>query len=168
MSFFGTQSKAEKTAEQAAPKRTGDLPDRRNRPTNPLSRDSLFGRRSQIRRESDRDLHYYVDRYEPTSALLFITVIVLSTLDALFTLRLVGSGGREINPVMDFFLDWGPLPFLFVKYLLSGGALLFVLIHKEYYLRLGKLRLKSRNLLLIVLALYLALITYELYLLSYA
>ncbi len=168
MRFLGTRSKAKKNSERESPKRTDDFTDRRIRPTKPLSLDSLFGRRREIRRESDRDRHYYVDRYESTSTLLFITLIVLSTLDALFTLRLVGSGGREINPVMDFFLEWGPLPFLLVKYLLSGGALLFVLIHKEYYLRVGRFRMQARNLFLIILALYLTLISYELYLLSYS
>lgn len=166
MSDSETSRKVQASDQERRQERSGVI-DRRKKPTNPLSWNSLFGRRREIRRQSDRDRgHVYVDRYGSASVLLFVGVLVLSIVDALFTLSLVGSGGKEINPVMDFVLEWGPLPFLAVKYFLTGGALLFILVHKEYQLRLGSFHIKGRNLFLIVLGLYVALICYELYLLS--
>ncbi len=139
-------------------------PDRRKKQTNPLSLHSLlYGQRKSIR-EEDRDRHHYVDRYDRLSVVVFMLVIVFSAADALITLRLVAAGGEEINPVMHFFLQYGALPFLVAKYLLTGLGVFFMLIHKEY--RFAGTRFSGKYALFVVLLLYLALIVYEIVLLQ--
>lgn len=134
-------------------------PDRRRKPTNPFSLTSLFGSRRGPRREEDSHVHYYVDRYDLTSALLFAGAMVLSTVDLIFTLQLVGSGGKELNPIMDFFLSHGPYPFLLAKLGLTAAGLFFMLLHKEYRWRRGSIR--GVHFLGVILTLYLALIVWE-------
>ncbi len=140
-------------------------PDRRTKPTNPFSLHSLlYGRRRAIRRVQDRDVHYYVDRYGPTSVTFFLTVLALCLLDALITIRLLQAGGEELNPVMRFLLQFGEAPFLVVKFGLTALALLFLLIHKEYHV--ARRRFRIRHLMAGALVVYALLILYEFTLLS--
>lgn len=134
--------------------------DRRDKTTSPLSLSSLFGSRKGIRRKTDRDLHYYIDRYSLRAVLTVLITLMLSVADAIFTLHLVSMGATEINPVMDFFLQFGPLPFLLVKYFLTGTSLIWILVHKNYYLFGGKLGIKY--ILVAIPILYSILIIYEL------
>ncbi len=138
--------------------------DRRKEPTNPFSLASLRGRRRAIRPE-DRNKHYYVDRYDPVSVLVFVLVVALSILDAFITLNLVNNGGRELNPVMEALLTLGTMPFLVGKYLLTGLGILFMIVHKEYYFFRGKI--SGRSLMFVILFLYILLILWEFYLLSH-
>ena len=139
-------------------------PDRRRKPTNPLSLASLFGRRRVIRRQEDRKTHYYVDRYDGWSIVVLLLVLLLSIADAYLTLRLVAAGAREMNPVMDFFLRAGVTPFLVAKYCLTGFGALFLIVHKEYPFFKGRVR--GFYLLVAVLGLYMLLMVWELILLS--
>lgn len=134
--------------------------DRRTKQTSPLSRRSLFGARTNTRRKEDRHVHFYVDRYSLRSILAVHFALILSIADAIFTLKLVGMGAQEINPVMNFFLQFGPLPFLMVKYVLTGSCLIWFLIHKNYYLFGGRISVKY--ILILVPILYTILIIYEL------
>jgi hypothetical protein len=59
-----------------------------------------------------------------------VSVILLSVVDAMLTLFLVSCGAREMNPVMAYFLDHGPLAFFWAKYLLTCIPLVFLLMHK--------------------------------------
>ena len=138
--------------------------DRRKKPTSPFSRASLYGRRKAIRREEDKAHHKYVDRYSVRSVATILVILVLSISDAIFTLRLIAMGAEEVNPVMDFFLKLGPAVFLGVKYFLTVGSLLCFLILKNHYFLMGRVSVKA--VLGLVLALYLALIGYELWLLA--
>jgi hypothetical protein len=88
------------------------------------------------RRESDR--MGYVDRYTPRDVALLLSVFLLNVGDALMTMRWLDRGGREANPVMDFFLDIGPGAFLFQKCLVVGFWLLILLVHKNFrFARIG-------------------------------
>ena len=138
-------------------------PDRRRKPTNPLSLNSLFfGRRKEIRRSEDTQSHHYVDRYNLLDVMLFLGVILMSTTDCFLTLRLVAHGGEEINPVMDFFLKKGPLPFLGIKYTLTGLALFFLLVHKGYRFWSN---ISGRQFLIALNLLYVCLLVWEYWLL---
>ncbi len=86
--------------------------------------------------------------------------VVLSVADAIFTLKLVSRGARELNPVMDFFLRQGALPFLSVKYALTVGCLLWCLVNKNRRVFWGQVRVRS--IILAVLLLYGLLVLYEL------
>lgn len=139
-------------------------PDRRQKVTSPWSLRSLTGRRTYARRKEDRRKHHYVDRYGPRSLLVVLFVLIFCILDAVFTLRLISMGAKEINPVMDFFLRYGPLTFLLVKYGLTGLCLVWFVVHKNFLFLGGRLNVKY--ILLGILILYAVLIVYELYLLN--
>ncbi len=89
--------------------------DRRKKPTPMLSRFTFFGgRRAAGRREGESE-NIFVDRFGQTLFLVATLVILLNVLDAFFTLLFLGNGGRELNPIAQFFLDLGPVAFLLVK-----------------------------------------------------
>jgi len=134
--------------------------DRRTRTTSPLSSRSLFGSRRRVRRKEDREIHYYVDRYDLTSVLAFLCTLLLSVADTFLTLLLVDAGASELNPVMDFYLKAGPIPFLMAKHLLTSSCLILFLVHKNYQLLSG--RITPWNILVVVPFLYALLVAYEL------
>lgn len=65
---------------------------------------------------------------------VIIFTLILTILDAAFTLLLIGQGAREINPIMAFYLDMGPGFFIFAKYMLTGASILVLLFLKNVYL----------------------------------
>jgi hypothetical protein len=110
--------------------------DRRNRPTHPWI--GLRGprRRSGGRRASDQT--GYVDRYSRYDVALILAVFLMNVADAFFTMLWLDRGGKEANPVMDFFLDIGPTAFLIQKCIVVGAWLLVLLVHKNFrFARLG-------------------------------
>ena len=134
--------------------------DRRSRTTNPFSCASLFGARTYFRRNEDRERFYLVDRYSWQAVAAVIAIILLSVLDAVFTVQLIQIGAaREANPVMDFFLRLGLAPYLLVKYALTVGSVLVCLILKNY--RIGG-RIRVQWVITSVLLMYGAVIVYEL------
>lgn len=106
--------------------------DRRGGPTRPWT--GLFEpkRRVDGRREVDRQ--GYVDRYTRGDVALLMTIFLLNVGDAFMTMRWLDRGGREANPVMDFFLDIGPGAFLVQKCLVVGFWLLILVVHKNFRL----------------------------------
>ena len=104
--------------------------DRRDRPTTPWK--DLFSplRRAQGRRQSDQA--GYVDRYSKRDVALFFAIFLLNIADAFMTLLWLHRGGREANPVMEFFLDIGPIAFLTQKCLVVGFWLILLLVHKNF------------------------------------
>jgi len=110
---------------------------RRQKPTRPWSR--LIGhplRRSQGRRRTDRA--NYVDVYTRKDVLLVLGVFLLNVGDAFLTMLWLNRGGREANPIMDFFLDIGPGAFIIQKCFIVGIWLVVLLIHKNFrFARIG-------------------------------
>lgn len=139
---------------------------RRSNPTSPLTASSLFGKRKNIRRDEDSLTQPYVDLYSFSSVLGVLVTLTLSVADAIFTLKLISLGASELNPFLDFFLQLGPIPFLTVKYILTGTCLVFFLVNENRMVFWGRLRVKL--LLAFSLLLYFVLIFYELVLLSTA
>jgi hypothetical protein len=136
------------------------LIDRRAKQTSPFSLVSLRGSRKTIRRAEDRSKHLYVDLYGFDESLLFVLILMLSVADAFLTLELVGGGMTEMNYVMYYYMQLGPLPFVLVKYFLTAVGVILLLIHKNYFFFLGLVRVKT---ILVGLAvMYSTLITYEL------
>jgi hypothetical protein len=110
--------------------------DRRETPTR------LFGSRLTPQRRTggrrDEDHSSYVDRYTRRDVALILTIFLLNVADAFFTMLWLGRGGREANPVMDFFLDIGPDAFLIQKCIVVGMWLLVLIAHKNFrFARLG-------------------------------
>jgi hypothetical protein len=120
-----------------------------------LSRYTFLGRRSGARRaEETRGI--YVDRPGYRAYGLLTAVLVLSILDAVFTLAHLGQGGREANPIMDWAIRLGPAVFLAIKLGLTVTGMILLILHQ--YFR------GVRLLLVTVLLLYGALLGYHLYL----
>jgi hypothetical protein len=118
---------------RGAERRSGD---RRARPTRPWL--DLFSplRRARGRRRSDHK--GYVDRYSKPDVALLLSIFLLNVADAYMTMRWLHHGGREANPVMDFFLDIGPVAFLLQKCLVVGFWLILLLVHKNFrFAKLG-------------------------------
>jgi hypothetical protein len=137
--------------------------DRRVRPTSPFTWSSLTGCRSYARRRDDRDIHYYVDRYGLPAVFAFFVTLVFSLADAFFTMKLIAAGAEELNPVMRYFLQSGPVPFVVAKYVLTAGGLTWLLIHKDYPMFSG--RITGKALFMMVPVSYAALLLYEILLL---
>ena len=58
-------------------------------------------------------------------------IVLLSVLDAYFTLELINRGAEELNPIMAYYLERGPVTFFAVKYLLTWASLTVILTLKE-------------------------------------
>jgi Domain of unknown function (DUF5658) len=92
--------------------------------------------------------------------LLAISVLCLSTIDGLATLRLMAAGLEEANPVMRFVMASGPGHFLAAKLAMTGTGMI-VLVAARRRTLLGT-RIRSPHVLLGIAALYTLLIAYEL------
>lgn len=125
-------------------------------------RGSVRPRRRAVRRESEADTGF-LDWHESRLLYLAITIVLLSCIDALFTLNLLTVGAHEANLFMDKLLGSGVPNFLAVKISLTcvGVVLLVIAAHRSF---LGWFRV-VRLLQLACLG-YGALIAYELYLID--
>lgn len=87
------------------------------------------GRRHQVRRS---DHSYYLDRYEPRLVMTGLLVLLLSCLDALFTLSLLSNGAYEANHLMAALLELGTHPFVITKVAITAFGVLFLLMHSHF------------------------------------
>jgi len=87
------------------------------------------GRRHQTRRN---DHSYYLDRYRPRLVITGLLVLLLSCLDALFTLSLLSKGAYEANHLMAALLEMGVQPFVFTKVAVTAVGVLFLLMHAHF------------------------------------
>jgi len=109
-----------------------DRIERRGRSTPIFSRYSFSGRRRGGRR-IDESSNIYIDRYSVREWTLVAGIFFLSMLDLLFTLVHLEAGGREANPVMEWFLDWGGTDaFSVAKFLFTVVGLLVLLVHARF------------------------------------
>ena len=110
-------------------KRSGK--DRRTRRF-PKLKDLLFaGRRSRARREEDLHGTFYFDRYSSRIFAAIVLILLLSVLDALLTLYLLNNGSTELNPVMSYFLQYGPFVFMGAKYFLTCMGVVILLLFRN-------------------------------------
>jgi hypothetical protein len=102
--------------------------DRRKRSFNFLRRPFTPGRRRMLRRKSDRCRFFLFDYYSPKLFVAIVMVLMLSVADALLTLLLISEGAQELNPVMAFFLTFGPNIFFAGKYLITAVSVVIVVL----------------------------------------
>jgi hypothetical protein len=133
--------------------------DRRSRPTPPLSRYIIKGRRRQVRRECDGH-GYYVDRYEFRYLIIIAAILVLCFADAYLTLTLMRFGGHELNPVMLALMNKDIVLALVSKYVITVLCMIFFLVHKNFKF-MGRFRINT--LIYAVLIVYTALVSLEFY-----
>lgn len=116
------------------------------------------------RREARRSEHnYYLDWYDPKLVFTGLSVLVMSCLDALFTLTLLSRGASEANYFMARLLESGDGLFVAVKVAVTAFGIVFLLMHSHFRI----LRIMSgKRALQVLVAVYGLLISYELILLG--
>ena len=122
------------------------------------------GQRRTIRRAEDRQRIFHVDHYGESLFAGIVFILFLSVLDAIFTLLLLQHGAVEINPVMAFYIDVGPYAFLAVKYGLTSLGVVFLLLFRNVVLK--SLRIRAGALIYAVLAAFLGVVSWQLYLIG--
>jgi Domain of unknown function (DUF5658) len=118
-------------------------------------------RRSHPRRDGDMRFHS-LDWYSSHLLAVSIGISLLSMADAFLTLTLLNSGADEINPIMAALLDRGAMAFTVFKMASTGVCVLALVVMSRYrFMRLIRVEI----VMYIVLASYVSLIAYELWLL---
>jgi hypothetical protein len=113
------------------------------------------------RRAGDHELP--VDFHDPRLLVPVVVMLLLSVTDAFLTIRLMHDGAQETNPLLAFVLEQHPRLFAAVKMgLTSFGTLLLVALARARAFRVVRVSVFLYGL----AAAYLALVTYEAWLLS--
>ena len=86
------------------------------------------GKRRALRRTEDCNRVTVFDQYHPSLMITVLIVLALSLLDAALTLMLLDRGAVELNPVMRYFLTFGPGNFIMAKYVLTALALVVMVV----------------------------------------
>lgn len=120
------------------------------------------GRRRHHRR-IDENPDAQRDWYHPRLFKFVIGIMLMSILDAMFTLKLIANGAVEANPVMDYFLSISVPAFVTAKMILTCFAIVLMTALSSY-LFLNRF-LISRFIVISFIG-YFVLISYELILLS--
>ena len=125
---------------------------------------SLFihRRRKKIRRKEDTNKIVYFDQYSSKLFVAIVFILFLSITDALLTLFLIDCGASEINPIMAYFLNFGPFTFISVKYFLTCYSVMVLLILNNFFI--GKLKIFTRSLFSYVIGVFMIVIGWELFL----
>lgn len=89
--------------------------DRRKQPTAVFSRYTFFGRRRRNRRDDDPNKRYFVDRADGPYLKVLFAILLFIIVDIFSTLYIIGQGGCEANPIMDWVLQQGKGCFISVK-----------------------------------------------------
>jgi len=121
------------------------------------------GRRELARREEDKIRYFLFDRYNQRIFAAITAILMLSIFDALLTLILIERGSSELNPVMAYFLEYGPLPFIISKYLLTSFGVVILLIFKNVLI--NKINMYTHSLFICVIFTFSTVIVWELFLL---
>ena len=121
-------------------------------------------RRRQLRRQSDRCRIHFLDYYNPKILYLVILVILLSLLDALLTLWLLGNGAQELNPVMAFFLQFGPIAFITSKHLFTSISVVIIVL--LYHTRIHRMKFQLGHLLYFFAMAFVAVVIWEITLIN--
>lgn len=127
----------------------------------------LYGNFRPRRRGSRRmdDAHcFWFDWHEPRVLYLALAVLLLSCMDALFTLNLLNAGAAEANAVMASMLDIGIDSFVVGKIILTSLSLVMLVVAARHKF-VGPFNVE--HLLQSIFVGYLLLIGYEIYLFWY-
>ena len=124
------------------------------------------GKRRTIRRQGDRDRHFFVDQYSPRFFFVILAIVLLSVTDGLLTLFLINHGAYETNPVMAYCLKFGPFAFIVVKYALTSMGVLILLIFRNIVLR--KIKVGVHSIFYCVIGVFMAAVAWQFYLISKA
>jgi len=118
-------------------------------------------RRAANRRAGD-DQRFMVDTYDAGLVMVSLAIVLMSCLDAFFTLRLLSMGATEINYFMKELIETDVNTFLRVKLLATCTGVVFLTATARY--RLGGV-IRVRRILEGLCGIYACLIVWELFLL---
>jgi len=118
------------------------------------------GRRRHARRHGH---NYYLDWYDPALVATGVAVLMMSAMDALFTLTLLDKGAYEANYFMAQLLEVSVEVFVWCKVAITGAGVMFLLMHANFHI-LGIT--SGRRMLQFMLPVYGLLMAYELVLLG--
>lgn len=93
----------------------------------------IRGRRMEARRKGETT-NCYVDQYhDPLLFFVVLSIIIMSVLDAFFTMVLLENGNIvEVNPLMAALIEKSNLLFFNVKYLLTTLSLILLVVYKNF------------------------------------
>lgn len=120
-------------------------------------------RRCKIRRSCDFS-SAYLDRYRPKLVYLTFAILLLSCLDATFTLNLLQQGSVELNPIMAWLIAVNPHLFVAVKLGFTAMGSILLLAHTHFFVFRS---LRVVNLLYLCVIGYFTLICYEIMLFAW-
>jgi hypothetical protein len=123
----------------------------------------IDGRRESARRREDKTSYFFFDRYNQGMFAAITAILMLSIFDALLTLLLIERGASELNPVMAYFLEYGPQSFIIAKYALTSFGVVILLIYKNVFI--NPIGLYTRSLFTCVIFTFSTVIVWELWLL---
>lgn len=152
-------------ARPSHPSRSGDRrgsADRRQRPWYGLWLGHVMRRRLGPRRTGDRHLAV-VDWHHPQWLVVAMLIVLLSLTDALLTIELLSRGAREINPFMEPLVTGHGAAFAWWKMGLTISGVVVLTAVSRLHL-FGRFRVGAA--LYALLAIYVLLIAYEVWLLS--
>ena len=136
--------------------------DRRKRKIPPLKYLLLGGRRKRIRRKEDENGLIILDTHGPWVFVLAVIILVLSIIDGLLTLNLIGRGAHEINPVMSYLIQLNPYIYFFTKCFLTAISVIILILFRNYRSKIFRVRIT--NLLPVIAVLFIIVIFYQLHL----
>ena len=136
--------------------------DRRKRKIPPLKYLLFGGQRKRIRRKEDEDKLIILDTHGSWVFVLTVIILVLSIIDGLLTLNLIGRGAQEVNPVMAYLIDINPYIYFFVKCFLTITAVILLILLRNYRSKIFRMRVS--NLLPLVAVFFVLVIFYQLHL----
>lgn len=114
--------------------------------------------RRRSHRRSTEDQPLFLDWHHPWLFFLATGTMLLSSLDALFTLELLDRGAMEVNPFMALAIGQGVSVFATSKMLLTaGGILMLVFLSRSLLFN----RLRTGVFLTIFFTLYACLVCYQ-------
>jgi hypothetical protein len=135
--------------------------DRRNQTFQSVLHGALNPRRRDNRRTED-DQVYIVDLHDKRLVFLGLTIVLMSVMDAFFTLNILALGGEELNLLMKALLDTDTYSFLLVKYWMTAiGVVILIAMARMRFAGL----VSVRRILQSICAMYACLMIYEVYLL---
>ena len=123
------------------------------------------GRRANVRRKEDLQHTFYFDRYSSHLFAAIVAILLLSVLDALLTLHLIGKGSTELNPVMSYFLGFGPIVFMGAKYFLTCFGVVILLLFRNVMRKRSTTH--TQNLFSYIIGIFTTVIVWELYLIFF-
>ena len=106
----------------------------------------------------------YVDHYEPHLLLVAAAIVLCSNFDAAMTLHLIANGAVELNLAMAVLIEADIRQFVYAKIALTCLSVVLLVVHKNFRVLGSSVRVV--HLLYGVLAGYLTLVGYELWLFS--